>query len=531
MGRIKSLPKETIKKIAAGEVILRPASVVKELIENSLDAEAKKITVELRGGGRDLIRVIDDGVGMSRTDCRLSISRYATSKLSSIAELSSLKTFGFRGEALAAVASVSKLKIETNDQPNSLGTFLYAEGGEIKEIREVARSVGTTVSVNSLFYNLPVRRGFLKSANYELRLIMEVMKNYALIFPEVTFSLKNEDEVVFIWPKANGIKERLSTLLAKRVFESLVEFKFENPLLSFSGFLSRPETAKPSYEISAIFFNRRPVKNRVVSKAIIDGYGGTLRGNNPNYLVFLTTDPKNLDVNIHPTKLEVRFFDEKFLFDFVSEAVRKTVGGEKREEVSLDSFLNQGKIFSEERPFTFWQLHNSFIFAQVAGGYCVIDQHAASERIIYEDILKSEKREVVQPLLFPIILELTPEEFSVYEEVKEELSLFGIETKEFGPKTILVSAIPFNSHLGEESLKELFQEILKMERKGEGYREELAKAVACKGAIKSGVRLSQVEMESLINKLFACDLPYFCPHGRPVVLKFNLEDLVRKFGR
>ncbi len=529
--RIKELSPETVKKIAAGEVILRPASAVKELVENAIDAGAKRIEIELRGGGKNLIKVVDDGCGMSREDCLLSLSRYTTSKITTINDLNSLRTFGFRGEALAAMAAVSKLRIETNDRENSPGTSLSADAGEIKEVKEIARRRGTTIFLSELFYNLPVRRGFLKSENYELRLIIDVIRNYAIAFPDIFFSLKNDDKLLFTLPHANSVKERLGSLLEKRTFDSLIEFKFENPLLSLSGFLSRPEAAKTNYEIQAVYFNQRPVKNRVVNKAIMEGYGGSLRGMNPNYIIFLQTEPQNLDVNIHPTKLEVRFADEKFLFDFISEATRKALGIQKREELEIDHFLYQGEILSEERVAPFWQLHNSYIFAQVLSGYCVIDQHAASERIIFEEILKSEKKDAVQPLLFPIMLELPPSQFLIYETIKESLSLLGIETKVFGENTIVVEAIPANSNFGKEDLANLFLEFSKMGNSLLSYREEIAKAIACHGAIKAGQRLSQPEIEKLINKLFACNDPYFCPHGRPVIIKFEISELARKFGR
>ncbi len=528
---IKELSPETVKKIAAGEVILRPVSVVKELIENSIDAGAKRIDIELRGGGKNYIKVVDDGGGMNREDCLRCISRYATSKISSIDDLNSLATFGFRGEALAAIAAVSRLKIETNDCPKSSGQSLLAVGGEIKETKEIARPVGTTVIVSELFFNLPVRRGFLKSEGYELRLVIDTVRNYALAFPEVFFSLKNEDKVLFILPPARSVKERLCSVLERRIFDSLLEFRFENPLLSLYGFLSRPEEARTNYEIQAVYFNRRPVKNRVVNKSVMEGYGGTLRGMNPNYLIFLETDPINLDVNVHPTKLEVRFFDEKFLFDFVSEAVRKTLGIQKREDVGFDDFLYQREILTEERLGFFWQLHNTYLFAQVRSGYCVIDQHAASERIIYEEILRGDKKEAVQSLLFPIILELDPAQFTLYEELKEDLSVLGIETKVFGPNTIVVEGIPVSSNLGKEDFLELFREFSKMEKGRLRHREEMAKVIACHGAIKAGQKLAPSEIEKLINKLFACNDPYFCPHGRPVIIKFDIDDLERKFGR
>lgn len=532
MAKIKLLSEETIRKIAAGEVIARPCSVVKELLENSIDANSTKLIIEIRKGGKDLIRVIDDGIGMDRDDLRLAVSRYATSKLNTIDDLLQLKTMGFRGEALASMAAVSRLKIETNTDSTQTGNCLEVEGGIIKEIKEIARTHGTTVSVESLFYNLPVRRGFLKSDTYELKLILETIKSYAIAYPTIHFLLRSDGKELLVIPKSNSIKERLELFMDKRQVDNMIELKVENPLLSLFGFLTEPSQAQPVYELQQIYFNLRPVRNRTVLKAIYEGYGGTLRGNNPNFVILVTTNPENLDVNIHPTKQEVKFADEKFLFDFVAEAVRKVLGIKQSVTIPATDFFSQTSLMAEEKIVPgLWQLHNSFIFAQIQSGYCIVDQHAAHERIIYETVLKQEAVGAVQGLLFPLMLELKPEEFAVFEELNEILSAMKINAKVFSGRTIVVESIPAGTYLGKQEIAELFQALSKMEKKELNQREAIAKLIACKGAVKAGQKLSPSEMESLINRLFACQEPYFCPHGRPVIIKITLDELSRRFGR
>jgi DNA mismatch repair protein MutL len=531
MPKIKYLPEETIKKIAAGEVIARPLSVVKELIENSLDAAAKKITVELKAGGKDLIKVIDDGEGMSRDDIRLAIARHTTSKIASIEDLTKIRTYGFRGEALASIAAVSRMRIESNNDERSAGTYLFVEAGEIKEIKEIARMRGTTIVVETLFFNLPVRRSFLKSPNYELKLIIEAVIAYALAYPECHFELLNDQKEIFSLPKVNSYKDRLSVFLEKKTYQNMVEFHYTNPLLNFYGVIELPEATKNYFELQQIFFNLRPVKSKVVTKAIYDGYSGTLMGKNPNFVVFIETDPENLDINIHPTKAEVRFIDERFLYDFVTEAIRKTLGLKKQKELPQEEFLYQQSLSSEESTKSFWQLHNSYIFAQIPSGYCIIDQHAASERILFEEILRKDEPVNTQGLLFPMIIELSPEEYAVYEEIKDLLSGMGLETKSFSGRSIVIESIPANSTFSRQDLKELFREFVRLEKKLLTHKEELARRIACHGAIKANHRLSQAEIENLINKLFSSQDPYFCPHGRPTIIKISREELDRKFGR
>jgi DNA mismatch repair protein MutL len=532
LGRVKLLPEETSRRLAAGEVIVRPASVVKELVENSLDAGATRVTIELKDGGRNLIKITDDGCGMDRDDLRLSIHRHATSKLTTTEDLTHLRTYGFRGEALASIAAISRLRIDSNVEAGAVGTFIVAEANEIKEVGDVARTRGTTVSVNTLFYNLPVRRGFLKSDNYEVKLVLETVKQYALMNPEVYFAMHANGEEMLMLPRTTSLKDRFSLFVDTEIAENMVEVKVENPMLTISGYLMNPFSTGAAYPLQQIFINRRPVRNRVVVRAVYDGYGGTLRGGNPAFVLMIETAPENLDVNIHPTKQEVKFIDERFMFDFVAETVRKTLGIKRSEEIPTRDMILEGSFLGDEPGVqAFWQLHSSFIFAQVQSGYCIIDQHAAHERILFEEIMKGTERTPEQGLLFPMTIELTPEEYAVYEEVRDVLSAFGIQSKPFSGRTIVVEAIPAGTNMTKDEVHEIFAELSKLDKRERNRREELAKSVACKGAVKAGQKLSQPEMESLINRLFSCRDPFFCPHGRPAIIKITLDDLAKRFGR
>jgi len=529
---VRLLPEETVRRIAAGEVIVRPANAVKELVENSLDAGATDIRVEVKQGGKNLIRVSDNGCGMTREDVRLAVARHATSKLDTAEDLTRITTYGFRGEALASVAAVTRLTIETNADESGPGTQVEVEGGEIKGISETARPRGTTISARMLFYNLPVRRAFMKSDNYEARLVVEAVRNYAIAYPAVGFTLiSNEREVMQLGP-TESVKDRIKALFEKRVYESLVEMKVDNPLLSLSGFLAEPTRSRSFYEVQAIFMNKRPVRNPTVVRAVYEGYGPVLTGNNPDFVLFIETDPSRLDVNLHPTKREVRFADERFLFDFVSEAVRQGLGIQRGKETADADFLYQrGFVPEDATPQEFWQLHNSYILAQVTSGYVIVDQHAAHERILFEEVMKGREDVAPQGLLFPITLELTAEEFEAYERAKDRLAKMGVEVAPYSGRTVAVETVPAGSFMGKDEVRELFAELARVKPGDAGIEPELAKVVACKGAVKAGQRLTTPEMESIINRLFACKEPYFCPHGRPAIIKITVEELERRFGR
>jgi len=529
---VKMLTEDTIRRIAAGEVITRPAAAVKELIENSLDAGADDIRLDLKAGGKTLIRITDNGCGMTRDDVRMAVCRHATSKLADIDDLRSLASFGFRGEALAAVAAVSRMTIETCPDDSGAGTRLEVEGGDVTELADCARPRGTTITARTLFFNLAPRRSFLKSDSYELKVAVETVRGYAVANPALRLEVTANDRKLLNLAPAGTTRERLAELYDRRVAESLVELRVENPLVVVSGFLSDHTQLRAFYDVQQVYFNRRPVRSRAVTRAIYDAYGPALGSNRPNFVLFLETDPARLDVNVHPTKEEVRFADERFLFDFISEASSKALGLRRGEQTGTDELLFQQTMTTEDAaPSGFWQVHNSYIMAQVATGYVIVDQHAAHERVLYEEFSGARRSARPQGLLFPITIELLPEEHEAWELVRERLPAMGLETQGFSGRTVVVESVPAGSFMGKGEVREFFAELARVRRDKGNVEDEVAKLMSCKGAIKAGQKLSQQEMESLINRLFACREPYFCPHGRPAILKVTLEELDRKFGR
>lgn len=528
MGRIRLLSDAAIRRIAAGEVINRPASVVKELVENAIDAGATHIGIELRRGGKDLIRVSDDGSGMEPEDASLSIQRYTTSKLSEIEDLERLTTLGFRGEALAAIAAVSKLRIETAVESSIPGTWLEVEEGAIREVGGCARPKGTTVTVRGLFYNLPVRRSFLRSDYYELRLVMDVVRAYGLSYPEISFSLLSDSRELLHLPRVDSPRERLPYFLDRSLFEALVECRVANPTISIEGYLVDPARLVDYSPLQAVYFNRRPVRSRTVMRVLYDLYGAD---RHPTFILFFKVDPALLDVNVHPTKEEVRFANERYLSDFLTQALRRALSLPPVKPAPPSLEAETLRLFDSSLPQRFWQLHNSYIFAQVQSGYAIVEQHVAHERILYEELLgQTQEGKGGQGLLFPIPLDLPPDVYLRLPELAPLLSSFGVQFREFGPNRVLVESIPAGSRFTGQDLSELFSELAQLER-GERSRAEAAALMACKGAIKAGQPLSQEEMEWLLNRLFRCENPYICPHGRPTIIKVDLNDLSRRFGR
>ncbi|UCG43896.1 MAG: DNA mismatch repair endonuclease MutL [candidate division WOR-3 bacterium] len=532
--RVRVLPETTVRRIAAGEVVTRPAAAVKELVENSLDAGATDIRVEVKAGGKDLIKIADNGTGMSREDLRLAVARHATSKLGDIGDLRTLSTFGFRGEALASIAAVSRMKIETNTDDGKPGTLLEVEGGDIRGISETAHPVGTTIAANALFYNLPARRRFLRSDSYEMKLVAETVKAYAVAYPEISFNLFSNARRVFAVRSTSDRRSRLADLYDKQIVEAMMDVDVENPILSLHGWLLDPSHARRFYEAQLVYFNGRPVRSRTVVRAVHDGYGPVLGGRNPDFVLCFSTDPSKLDVNIHPTKQEVRFADERFLFDFVSEAVHRALGAKYAELTGVNDFMLQRDPSADDvsgLPEGFWQLHNSYILAQVTSGYVMVDQHAAHERVLFEEVTKGRKQMASQGLLFPINVDLTATQFAAYDAVKDRLPKMGIQTKLFSGHTVVVETTPAGAYMGKNEIRDFFVGLADARADKAGVDTGLAKLIACKGAVKAGQRLSQPEMESLFNRLFACEEPYFCPHGRPAIIRVTLDELERKFGR
>ncbi len=545
MGKIRILPPEVCSKIAAGEVIVRPSSVVKELIENSIDAGARRIEVEIEDGGKRKIIVNDDGIGMSKEDALLSVERHATSKIERIEDIEDIQTFGFRGEALASIAQVSQFEMETSDGKEKTRIEIR---GEEKRVSDSERARGTRIKVVNLFYNLPARRKFLKSSSYERHLVIEMVKTYSLILPGIHFILEESGRNILNYPPVADLKERLVQVFGREVAGRLLPLTITVGSVSFDGFFSQPDFSEDT-DFKFIYVNFRPVRYPRIYRTILEAYGNPKV--HPSFILNIKVEGKFLDVNIHPTKSEVRFKDERYIVDLLTQGIKRDVlnfqkvfayegpatkgieGAASAVQYVQEEIIQYPKDYFPGHPTTseapeFWQLHNTYILSQTSSGLVIVDQHVAHERIIYEMIISG--RSNTQRLLFPITLELSPEEYAVYQKTKGELKSMGMDFREFSGRTLVIEGLPADVKISREDMLDFFSEVKNL---GELMNEkrELAKVVACKMAIKAGQKLSPVEMQSLIDQLFACANPYICPHGRPIIIKFTLDELAKRFGR
>ena len=584
--RIKILPQELANKIAAGEVIERPASVVKELVENAIDAESTHIVISVKVGGAQLISVEDNGMGMGAEDAVVALSRHATSKIADIADLDSIGTLGFRGEALPSIGAVSRLELSTREEGSMSGTAVIMEGGKVITVEETGRAVGTTVTVKRLFYNTPARRKFLRSASTELRHITRTMGNYAIAHPQIGFVLHHNDREILRWPRTDSLKGRLQDIYGPQLLKDALLLDYSSEGCVVSGWIGRPETARTSRIHQFIFLNERPIVSHVLYHAIFEGYEPLLpKGRYPFAVVMIAMDRGRVDVNVHPTKREVRFADERSVHRAVVSAVRAALGEKKaapqwspppsrrdlRREIaarfpftepsiqsdvrvslppqtgqgagegqlsfsSMDGERREksGDVLPEENV-ALWQLHRRYVLAQIRDGAVIIDQHAAHERVLYEKAKKSFRGErgTGQQLLFPLTMELSPEEMALMSEALPLFEQLGFSIKPFGGTTVVVEAVPsiVRSGTGERVIVEILDSLIETGSTGADIRDRVAISYACKTAIKDGDQLSQEEMNHLITALFATQNPYCCPHGRPTFIRLPLFDLDKKFKR
>lgn len=591
MPSIKVLPPNIANKIAAGEVVDRPASVVKELVENSIDAEATEIKINISQAGKETIQVVDNGNGMSEEDTVLAFERHATSKIKDIHDLDQILTLGFRGEALASIASISRLELKTCLKNEQMGTLLKVDGGKIIQNEKAALENGTIITVKNLFYNTPARRNFLRAESTEVNHILKSLKRFFLSHPDIHFVFTNNEEEVYNLP-ATTIDNRIAQVFGQKFYDDLVYIREELNDIMLEGYICQPENARGNTSNQFIFLNRRAIINRNLAHAVFQGYGNLIeRSKYPQFFLFLNISANLVDVNVHPTKTEVRFANERVIYHLFLSAVRKAIQKEEMiPEFSLEtSHKERDEIQSHFQSFKFgdstkrnfspefkiepedqtemeftkhsepnysneseniaettstpqttqanlWQVHNRYILSQIKSGLVVIDQHVAHERVLYEKILKylEDGRNVPsQQLLFPQTLDLTLEDYLVFSDSKEWLEKIGFSINELSGRTIVIEAIPADVKVGHES--KILIQILDYYRENEGGKyqphEKIAAAFSCKNAIKSGEKLSLEEMNSLIDQLFATKEPYFCPHGRPVIITFGLEELDKKFKR
>jgi DNA mismatch repair protein MutL len=565
---IAILPDAVADQIAAGEVVERPASVVKELVENALDAGATHVRVELENGGKVRIEVSDDGTGMGREDAMLALDRHATSKVRSAADLVGVSTFGFRGEALPAIASVSRLTLSTHDGQDE-GTELSVAGGRVDRIRSVARQRGTTVTVRALFFNTPARRKFLRSAASETRAAYEAVATLALAHPKAGFELQVDGSTRLAVSAGQDSAERLAAVWGRALAGTLVPVHYAAGAFRVTGFIQRPGDAQPTGRRTQLFVNGRPFKDPFLVRAAEAGYRAAIHpGDRPSIYLRIEVAPEDVDVNVHPAKLEVRFRDRIGVERVVEEAVRAALGAlvaavpigdwrglpaapgfGQQEETAADLFdadrLAPPDLLTEpeagaDAPAGFeaplLQLFDSYILYQGPDGVIIVDQHSAHERVLYESVLAqlSGVGAPAQRLLLPLTVELTDEELDAVEAHGEELRRVGFEVEGFGGRTVVVHAVPAPHQRfdAEACFREMVADLARGRFGGWSNRlQRFAATYACRAAVKAGDRLEQREMRELLLRLFATDLPPHDVHGRATIVQLPREELERRFGR
>ena len=566
--RIAILPDAVADQIAAGEVVERPASVVKELVENALDSGANHVRVELEQGGKILVMVSDDGSGMGREDAVLALDRHATSKVKSVADLVGVGTFGFRGEALPAIASVSRFTLTTSEGDGT-ATELSVTGGRLDRVADGARQRGTTVAVRGIFFNTPARRKFLRSVSSETRAAHEVVATLALAHPGVGFELHVDGACRLVVPPDQTLEERLSAVWGAGLAGSLVPVSYAAGAFRVTGFAQRPGDAQPTGRRTQLFVNGRPFKDPFLVRAAEAGYRSAIHpGDRPSLLLNIDVDPHDVDVNVHPAKLEVRFRDRIGAERVVEEAVRDSLGvlaaavrvgdwrpatiGQGSDGFAARQTVDAHDLFAPPDPASpdevdavqpgagfsvpLLQVFDTYILYEAPEGVVIVDQHSAHERVLYELVMAqlTGADPPAQRLLLPLTLELTDEELDAVESHGEELRRVGFEAEPFGGRSVAVHAVP-SPHPrfdAEACFRETVADLARGRFGGWANRlERFAATYACRAAVKAGQRLDQREMRELLLRLFATDLPPHDVHGRSTIVQLPREELERRFGR
>ncbi len=568
---IKVLDKEVVSQIAAGEVVERPASVVKELVENALDAGSTQISIEVKGGGVSLIRVTDNGTGIPSGEVALAFERYATSKIGSLEDLESIGSLGFRGEALPSIAAVARIEISTQAVAETAGSYLSLQDSVVIEQRSQGRSQGTTVSVRNLFRKVPARLKFLKSSTTENSHIANAVSQYALAFPEVKFVLFVDGRVALRTPGSGQLIDSVIAVYGLEVARNMLtigsgddawEGGVATSAFPVTGMVGSPTISRSNRGYLSFFANRRWISSRLLAWAVEEAYHGLLMvGKHPVAIINISLPPQEVDVNIHPTKTEIKFHHEHTVFSAVQKAVRQAlieqVPVPKIEEVattygassvprqvswplpergaSLSSLPVASQTPAVSLPVlrVLGQMLNSYIIAEGPDGLYLIDQHAAHERILFEKIkLQSSRQKIeVQGLLEPVTFEVNPKQGEALKHHYETLAEFGFSIEPFGDRVYLVRAVPVL--LYKKDWAGMIRELLDSpsgEEQGD-WTEKIAISIACHGAVRAGQALTDDEMRELVRQLEQVAVPHTCPHGRPTMIHFDSAQLRKEFGR
>ena len=601
---IRLLPDHVANQIAAGEVVQRPASVVKELLENSVDAGATRITLVVKDAGRTLIQVIDDGRGMGPADARMCWERHATSKITHADDLQAIRTKGFRGEALASIAAIAQVELRTRPAADELGTRVVIEGSRVKLQENVACAEGSSLSVRNLFFNVPARRQFLKSDSVELKHVIDEFQRIALAHPEVAFDLLHNDNEIHRMP-AGQERQRIVHVFGRKYEERLVPVEEATDFVSVEGFVGKPEFAKRTRGEQFFFVNRRFIRSNYLEHAVRKAYNELLaRDNYPSWVLFLELDPAQIDINIHPTKTEIKFRDDRTVYAIVHAAVRRALGRHnltpsldfEPEPAIMSAFAGMPSVpavapitpapvwrpndighapnpsgwqrlfdlpgeapvkqHNEQLPGTptpdrivpmreldersgrraVFQLHGRYIMAQLKSGFVVVDQQRAHERIVYESALRTLQRGSgpSQALLFPVTLELNAADHALLLAIMPELRALGFDLEPLSGRSIVVNGMPAEG--ANDDAGRLVDQLLEQVKNERGSLKAerhatLARSMARSMAHSHGSLLNEAGMHDLIDRLFGCEMPYFSPGGKPVLITYGLKELDERFER
>ncbi|MCA9382303.1 DNA mismatch repair endonuclease MutL [Candidatus Dojkabacteria bacterium] len=580
MSTIIKLPKDIINQIAAGEVVERPASIIKELVENSIDANATGIEINLTSDEEGIdLEVIDDGKGMTEEELKLAFESHTTSKIGSIKDLENIHTLGFRGEALASIASVSKVEISTKTKDSATGYKLNIDGGKFSNIVKVTGNNGTSIKIKDIFYNVPARKKFLKSYRTEVSHIYQILTQIALANPSIGFRITNNGKEVYNLYKNESLETRIKAISNINTEELITVHNESN--IKISGFIVHPKQMTDRRKDQFVFVNKRPIQDRTVSKAIYEGYRGyIMQGKHPSFFIFIEIKPGEVDVNVHPRKSEVRFLNNNEVFTSVKNSITTSLAKymqEKQvENLNIDnrsykfrepssnqnhrygsfqkSISNQQVITFQKAPVSFnprikdkidldvtetidniFQIFNTYIVIEKSDEIMFIDQHAAAERITFEAIKSKRKNEIVSYLISQSI-ELKPEEKIVIIDNAEVLDNLGFQVEDSGGNSLLIKTVPEdikNSNL-EKLFSEIANEFMVQNRdikKVKDINEHIIATLSCHTSIRAGMKLDMFRINKLIEDLMKCDNPYSCPHGRPIIWNLSKYELEKNFKR
>ena len=567
MGNIVLLDELTINKIAAGEVIERPASIVKELVENSIDAGSTNILIEIKNGGKTFIKVSDNGKGILFDDMQIAIERHSTSKIRKIEDLENTYTMGFRGEALSSIVSISKTTIVSRTEQNEYGIRMVIESGKIVNHEEIGTKIGTSITVENLFFNTPVRFKFLKQDSTEFRYIKELVQKMALANPNISFKLISNEKIVFLTRGSGKIEDIIYTLYGKEANENLIKVNYEEYNIKITGIIGNTLMARESRKDQIIFLNKRNIKNLILTNSADQAFKGATGINKYGFFILDLQMPASYyDVNVHPTKLEVRFKDESKIHRILYHAIKDALLNKdflgnseienkkeeyieneysfltnhfeesnnlvKKDEVDKELIIRENKRNVNYRYIGV--LFKTYIIIEIDEEIYLIDQHAAHERILYEKIKENYKNNLknnIQITLFPKIYNLTHKEILFVQENIHLLKSVGFDLEIFGEETVKINGIPDIEYKANKDNRflDILDEMISKERTSiKDIEERFLATVACKAAVKAGMNLSATEIDSLIQNLLNLKNPYTCPHGRPTTIKITKEEIVKK---